>query len=175
MNIPVIETERLLLRGHYPTDLEASVAMWQLPAFYQYLGGHPLSEEEVWTKMLRHMGVWAICGYGFWAVEEKATSQYIGAVGFGTWQRDIMPSLKGWPEVGWVLAPHMHGQGYGTEAMRAALTWGDMHFTQARTVCLIHPDNLPSLHLAANFGYQEFCRTLYKGQPGVLLERFATV
>ncbi len=172
MTIPIIETARLRLRGHYAADLEASVAMWQQPQFYQYLGGQTITEEEVWTKMLRHMGVWYIEGYGFWAVEEKATGQYIGAVGFGTWQRDITPSLKGWPEVGWVLAPHTHGQGYAAEAALAALAWGDTHLPGARTVCLIGVDNLPSLRLAIKCGYQEFSRTDYKGQPVVLLERF---
>lgn len=173
MNIPSIETERLLLRGHYVADLEASVAMWQLPQFYQHLGGQPAAEEEVWTKILRHAGLWALFDYGYWAVEEKATGQFIGAVGFGSWQRTITPSLKGWPEAGWVLAPHTHGRGYATEATRAALAWGDAHFSQPRTVCLIGVNNLPSLRLAAKCGYQEFSRTLYKGQPVVLLERYA--
>ena len=174
MNIPVLETERLLLRGHYDTDLEPFVAMWQQPEYYQYLGGQPISEEEAWTKMLRHMGVWALCGYGFWAVEEKATGHFIGAVGFGTWQRDITPSLKGWPEVGWVLAPHTHGRGYAAEAARAAIAWGDAHLPLPRTVCLISPENIASLRLARKCGYQEFSRTLYKNQPVLLLERFAT-
>jgi RimJ/RimL family protein N-acetyltransferase len=119
------------------------------------------------------MGVWQLCGYGFWAVEEKATGQFIGAVGFGAWQRDITPSLKGWPEVGWVLAAHTHGRGYATEAAQAALAWGDEHLPQSRTVCLIDVDNQPSLRLAAKCGYQEFGRVLYKDLPVVMLERFS--
>ena len=173
MNIPVLETARLRLRGYSPADLEPSLAMWQEPAFYQFLGGKALPAEEVWTKMLRNAGSWYLNGYGYWAVEEKATGHFIGAVGFGEWQRAVEPSLKGWPEVGWVLAPRTHGRGYATEAARAALAWGDAHFVQKRTVCLISPDNLPSLRLAAKLGYQEFSRTLYKEQPVVLLERFA--
>lgn len=173
MEIPLIETPRLRLRGHYPADLVASVAMWQEPAFYRYLGGQALSEEEAWTKMLRHLGIWTLCGYGFWAIEEKATGHFIGVVGFGDWQRTIEPALKSYPEIGWVLAPHTHGQGYATEAAQAALAWADTHLDQPRTVCLIHPDNRPSLRLATKVGYQEFSRTQYKGQPGVLLERFA--
>jgi RimJ/RimL family protein N-acetyltransferase len=173
MEIPVIETARLRLRGHYPSDLAPAVAMFQEPQFYQYLAGHPLPEEEVWTKLLRHMGVWHLCGYGFWAVEEKATGQYIGAVGFGEWQRDITPSLKGFPEVGWVLAPHTHGQGYALEAAQAALAWGDAQLPQARTVCLIDVGNAASLRLAAKVGYQEIDRVLYKNIPVVLLERWA--
>jgi RimJ/RimL family protein N-acetyltransferase len=173
MNIPVIETARLRLRGHYPSDLGASVAMWQEPAFYQHLAGKPLPEEEVWTKILRHLGVWYLYGYGFWAIEEKATGQFIGAVGFGEWQRDITPSLKGFPEVGWVLAPNAHGQGYATEAAQAALAWGDAHLPVARTVCLIDIGNLSSLRLAAKVGYQEIDRISYKETPVVLLERLA--
>lgn len=173
MEIPVIDTPRLRLRGHYPSDLGPSVAMWQQPAFYQHLAGKPLPEEEVWTKMLRHLGVWYLYGYGFWAIEEKATGHFIGAVGFGEWQRDITPSLKGFPEVGWVLAPHTHGQGYALEAAQAALTWGDAHLPVARTVCLVDVGNLASLRLAAKVGYQEIARVLYKGIAVVMLERFA--
>jgi RimJ/RimL family protein N-acetyltransferase len=173
MDIPVIETARLRLRGHYPSDLGASVAMWQEPDFYQHLSGKPLPEEEVWTKMLRHLGVWYLYGYGFWAIEEKATGDFIGVVGFGEWQRNIVPSIKGFPEVGWVLAPHTHGQGYASEAALAALAWGDVHLQQARTVCLIDIGNLPSLRLAAKMGYQEIDRVLYKDVAVVLLERFA--
>ena len=173
MNIPVIETARLRLRGHYPSDLAPFVAMWQEPRFYQHLAGRPLPEEEVWTKMLRHAGVWQLCGYGFWAIEEKATGHFIGAVGFGEWQRTITPSLKGSPEVGWVLAPHTHGRGYALEAAAAALAWGDANLPVARTVCIVDVGNAASLRLAAKVGYQEIDRVLYKDIPVVLLERFA--
>lgn len=171
MEIPVIETARLRLRGHYPSDLPAFLAMWQQPAFYQHLTGTPLPEEEVWTKMLRHVGLWHLQGYGYWAVEERITGAFIGAVGFGEWQRDITPSLKGFPEVGWVLAPHTHGRGYATEAARVALAWGDAHFEQPRTVCIINEGNQASRALAAKCGYQEFSRTVYKGHSIVMLER----
>jgi RimJ/RimL family protein N-acetyltransferase len=107
-------------------------------------------------------------------VEEKATGDFIGAVGFGEWQRALEPSLKGWPEAGWVLAPHTHGRGYAAEAVQAALAWADAHLAQPRTVCIIDPANEPSLRLAARFGYQECSRTVYKGNPIVVLERFAT-
>ena len=172
METPVLETARLRLRGHYATDLTPFAAMWQQPEFYQHLTGTPLPEEEVWTKMLRHAGLWALGEYGYWAVEEKATGAFIGAVGFGAWQRDLTPSLKGFPEIGWVLAPQVHGRGYATEATRAALAWGDARFQQPRTVCIINVGNQASRALAARCGYQEFGRTVYKGHSIVLLERF---
>ena len=73
-----------------------------------------------------------------------------------------------------MLAPHAQGKGYATEAVRAVVGWGDQHFDRARTVCLIHPENLPSLRVAEKCGYKEFQRTAYKGQPTIILERLTS-
>ncbi|MBC8085595.1 MAG: GNAT family N-acetyltransferase [Hymenobacter sp.] len=169
--VPVLETPRMLLRGHQPADLSEYAAMWADPAFFRYLGGKPLSEEEVWRKMLAQQGHWLLLGYGFWAVEEKSTGRFIGCVGFSDYNRDLTPSIKGIPEIGWVLVPRLHGQGYATEAIRAALAWGVAHFRTPQTVCIIDPDNVASLGVARKFGYQELARPMYKGHPIVLLSR----
>ena len=171
--IPVIDTARLRLRANRPDDLPAFWAMWQQPEFYTFLGGQPLDEEAVWTKLLRHLGQWPMFGYGYWAVEEKASGQLVGAVGYADWQRAIEPSLKGFPEAGWVLAPQVHGRGYGTEAMQAAVAWADAHVPQRRTVCIIEPANTASLALAAKIGFREFSRADYNQKVLILLERFA--
>lgn len=170
-NVPVLETKHLLLREYRLEDMPAFVAMWSEDEFFRYLGGQPLSEEEVWTKMLRQAGHWQLMGYGYWAVEEKATQQFVGTVGFSDFKRSLVPSIKGVPEIGWVLAPNVHGKGYATQAAQAALAWGDVQFQQARTVCLIHPENVPSLRVAHKCGYREYHRTCYKQEPVVLLER----
>lgn len=169
--VPVLETSRLLMRGYKAGDFAAYVAMWQDPAYYHYLSPEPLSTEEVWKMLLRSAGHWAVMGYGFWAVEEKATGQFIGAIGYADLKRNIEPAIVDTPEIGWVLAPDVHGRGYATEAVTAAVAWGDAHFHRARTVCIIHPENYPSLRVAAKFGYREYARTIYKEQPIVLLER----
>ena len=56
MSIPELDTPRLRLRANQAADLAPFLAMWQQPAFYAFLGGTPLGEEEVWTKLLRHLG-----------------------------------------------------------------------------------------------------------------------
>jgi RimJ/RimL family protein N-acetyltransferase len=70
-----------------------------------------------------------------------------------------------------VFAAHSHGKGYATEAVRAALAWGDERFQKARTVCLVNPENSVSRHVAQKCGYREFHRGSYKGQPTLLFER----
>ncbi|UOG77165.1 GNAT family N-acetyltransferase [Hymenobacter tibetensis] len=169
--IPVLETERLLLRGYRPDDLVESAAMSASPEFYRYLGGEPISKEEAWRRILIQQGHWSLMGYGFWAVEEKSTGLYSGSIGFGDFNRDITPSISGMPEMGWVLAPRVHGRGYATEAVRAALAWGEQHFHTPQTVCIIDPDNVASLRVAHKFGYQQTAHTTYKQHPILILTR----
>lgn len=173
MEAPLLETARLRLRAVRATDLTPLLAMWQEPAFYQHLGGQPQGEFEVWSRLLRNAGLWPVCHFGYWAVEEKATGQFIGSVGFADFHRALTPALGPCPEAGWVLAPHAHGRGYATEALQAILAWGDACFTQPRTVCIISPDNHASLRVAAKLGYVEYACTELSGQPIRLLERFA--
>ncbi|SMB98066.1 GCN5-related N-acetyltransferase [Hymenobacter roseosalivarius DSM 11622] len=169
--VPVLQTARLLLRGYRPDDLPVFLAMFQNPDFYRYLTGRPLMEEEAWTTLLRSAGHWVLQGFGFWAVEEKATGHFIGSVGFVDRKRSISPPINGAPEIGWVLDPATHGRGYATEAVQAALAWGDAHFRGARTVCIMDPDNQASRRIAAKFGYHEYARTIYHDQPTLMLER----
>ena len=171
MAVPVLETSRLRLRGFRAADFEPWLAMCQLPAFHRYLTPEPMPAEEVWKLLLRSAGHWVVLGYGFWAVEEKASGRFVGGTGFLSLHRAIEPPLGEAPEIGWVLHPDVHGQGYASEAVAAVLAWGESHFGPVRTVCIIHPENQASLRLAAKFGYHEYARAPYHGDSVVLLER----
>jgi len=92
-------------------------------------------------------------GFGYWAVEEKASERFLGEIGFADFKREIVPSIEGVPELGWVLASHAHGKGYATEALNAAIPWGDKNLSASRSVCIIDPENLASLRVAEKCGY----------------------
>ena len=169
--VPVLETSRLRLRGFRADDFDPWLAMSRLPAFHRYLSPEPMPAEEVWKLLLRSAGHWVVLGYGFWAVEEKDSGRFVGGVGFLNLKRDLDPPLGDAPEIGWVLDPAVHGLGYASEAVLAALEWSEHHFGPVRTVCIIHPENQPSLRVAAKFGYREYARSTYHGAPIVLLER----
>jgi RimJ/RimL family protein N-acetyltransferase len=169
--IPILETERLRLRAHRLEDFVHSAAMWADARITEHIGGKPQSEEESWTRFLRYAGHWSVMGFGYWVVEEKASGNFLGEVGFADYKRDIQPSLKGVPEIGWVLAARAHGQGFATEAVRAAVAWGDEYFPSKRTACIIAPENVASVRVADKCGYREFQRTTYKGKPALMLER----
>ncbi|NVO83825.1 GNAT family N-acetyltransferase [Hymenobacter terrestris] len=169
--VPELYTNRLLLRAFRMADLHEYAALHQDPDFYRHLTKKPMPEEDTWRRMLTLIGHWALLGYGYWALEERATGRFCGTVGLAEYHRDLTPSIDNIPEAGWVLAPRLHGKGYAAEAVAAALAWADAHLAAPRTVCIINPENEPSLRLAARFGYREIARPTYHDEPIVLLER----
>jgi RimJ/RimL family protein N-acetyltransferase len=171
LEVPILETLRLKLRGHRLDDFVHCAAMWADPGVTRFIGGQPLREEEAWTKFLRYAGHWALLGFGYWVVEEKATGDFVGEIGFADYKRDLQPSLKGVPEIGWVLASHAHGKGYATEAVRTVSAWGDAHFQSPRSACIIAPENFASIQVAEKCGYRETQPTTYKGRPTLMYVR----
>ena len=169
--VPEIETARLRLRGHRLEDFNDCAAMWADPAVTRYIGSRPFTREEVWARILRYRGHWEHLGYGFWLIEEKATGNFVGETGFAEFQRAIEPQLVGTPEIGWVLATRFHGQGFATEAVRAAVEWGDAKFGPARTACIIAPENAVSIRVAQKCGYQRARATTYHGEATLVFER----
>jgi RimJ/RimL family protein N-acetyltransferase len=171
VTIPVLETERLILREHRLEDFPAYMAMWADEAVVRFISGKAFTEEESWARYLRNIGQWDLVGAGFWAVEEKSTRRFIGQIGFVEAYRAIEPSLKGVPEIGWSLASDTQGKGYALEGARAALAWGEKHFGGKPIRCIIDPDNMASLKLAEKLGFRELIRTTYKGDVILMLER----
>lgn len=169
--VPVIETARLRLRAHRADDHAECLAIWSDPEVTRYIGGRPFTSEEVWKRLLQYVGLWSLLGYGYWAVEEKATGRYIGDIGFADFKRELEPSLHGMLEFGWVLAPHAHGQGYASEAVTAAVAWGEQHFSTLRAVCIISPENAPSIRVAEKAGFQRWQDTTYHGSPTIVFSR----
>ncbi len=173
LDIPVLETARLRLRGFRLEDFEGLVAMWADPGVTRFIGGKPFTREETWGRLQRHVGHWALLGYGMWVVEEKDSGAFGGVIGFLDGKRDMAPSLEGMPEVGWALPPSVHGKGYATEAVQAALAWGDKHFGKVGMVCIIAPENSGSIRVAQKCGFREWQNGTYKNNPTVVFARDA--
>jgi len=171
LDIPVLETARLRLRGHRLADFEDLVTLWGNPEVTRFIGGKPSTREEVWARLARNNGLWSLLNRGPWAVEEKETGAYVGGVGFYDGKREITPSLAGMAEVGWALSPRVHGKGYATEAVQAALAWGDAHLGVLPIVCIIDPENLPSIRVAEKAGFRVWRQTTYHDQPTIVFKR----
>ncbi len=169
---PVIETERLILRGQTEADLDAVCELWSNPAVFRFIGGQPRPREEVWRRLLANAGSWALLGLGSWGIVRKSDGAYLGAAGLLEAKRAMEPPFAaGTVEAGWSLSPAAQGQGLAFEAMRAVADWSNAHLPQRRLVCMISPDNAPSLRLAERLGFIEYGRTTYAGSAVILFER----
>jgi RimJ/RimL family protein N-acetyltransferase len=166
-----IETHRLILREHTLGDFDALHAMWSEPAVYRHIIGRPSTREEAWSRLLRYSGHWRLLGYGYWAVEERVTGDFVGEMGFADYHRDIDPPLDGHPELGWALKTAVHRKGYATEALLAITAWGDAHFSGKETSAMIAPENTASMRVAEKIGFIKKLETTYKGEPALVFYR----
>jgi RimJ/RimL family protein N-acetyltransferase len=166
-----VATTRLIMTPVSLDDLADVVSLWRTPDVYRHIGGKPFSEEDCWNRLLRDIGHWTTLGHGLWTVRMKATGAYAGVAGFADFRREMSPSFGDAPEGGWVMAPWTQRQGLASEAVGAALEWLEAVLDPPRTVCMIAPDNQPSLRLADRFGYAPYAATQYKGSEVILLER----
>lgn len=115
------DTERLRLRQWCAADREPFAALNADPkvmAFFPALLGRIESD----AMADRCEALIAERGWGFWAVETRATHEFIGFVGLHI----PAPELPFSPcvEIGWRLASKHWGKGFATEAARHALRVG---------------------------------------------------
>lgn len=166
-----LTTRRLILRPVCADDYDDLVKLWRDENFTRFTSGRPLSEEEVWFRLLRDIGHWQIKNYGNWTIRDSSSHIYLGSVGAFDYRRDIDVSMDS-PELGWGIPPQYHGQGIASEALESLIEYLDKRPAFERTVCMISPDNHASVKLAARNGYRQYAKTDYKGFAVNLFERF---
>lgn len=168
----MIETPRLILRLHDVADFPAYHAMNTDPAVMTYIGGgRPMTEEESWNRFLRNAGFWPMLGFGLFAVIEKASGDYAGHVGLGSFHRGLGDDFDPCPEAAWALVSAAQGKGYATEGVLAAHDWLRRQRGPLRTVCIIDAQNEPSLRVAGRLGYRAYGEAMYKEKRVIKFER----
>ncbi|QYU66578.1 GNAT family N-acetyltransferase [Leptolyngbya sp. 15MV] len=139
MDSPTIATPRLLLRPHRVTDFEDLAALWGDAEVNRWIGGRPSTREESWARLLRYGGLWPMLGFGYFAITDRASGAFLGDVGLADFRRAITPSLEGFAEAGWVLAPQAWGSGIATEALVALLDWYGAQPARRPVACIVAP------------------------------------
>jgi [ribosomal protein S5]-alanine N-acetyltransferase len=141
----IIYTSRLLLRTFASTDADDLHANLSDPSIYQFEPGEPIDLCQA-RKLARDFAA----SPDFWAVEDQETDRVIGQIYF----KHIEPHhLMTW-ELGYILNPHYHRQGYMSEAVAALVQHGFDHAAIHRVVAHCNPENTSSWKLLEKIGFR---------------------
>lgn len=145
----MIETARLVLRPPRDDDRDAIFAINGDPQVSRWLAMTGTREESD-ALVDRVQAMIAERGFGFWAVERKADGAVIGLAGLLAMGADLPPGPA--LEVGWRFASSAWGQGYATEAARAAVDWGFTTQDAPEIVAITAASNLNSQAVMRRIG-----------------------
>ena len=125
---------------------EALAEVYADPDVTRHIGGAALDAGATAVQAARFEAVWREHGFGQSALLDRETGAFLGRAGLHPWPQwdDV--------ELGYVLARHAQGCGLATEAARAWLHVAFGKLGLHRVTAVIHPDNTPSLALAARLG-----------------------
>lgn len=145
LDIPRLETERLILRGYEPErDFDRLADFYTTEGSRFFLG--PLDRYGAWRLASAFVGHWVERGFGLFAIEEKGTGDFCGMV--GPWAAETWPE----PELAYLLMADKGGRGYATEAALRArdYIYNDLGWT--RVASAIEPANKGSIKVAERMG-----------------------
>ncbi|GAA3295793.1 GNAT family N-acetyltransferase [Streptomyces cinereospinus] len=141
-------TERLLLRSWRESDRAPWFALNTDPEVRRYLPGVP-DRARTDAGIDRFQAGLDARGWGFWAVEVRATGVFVGFCG-------LDPVEEGQPftgvEAGWRLARPAWGHGYATEAARAVLDFGFAALDLPEILAVTAPGNRRSRAVMERLG-----------------------
>jgi ribosomal-protein-alanine N-acetyltransferase len=145
--MPVLETQRLVLREFQFEDLDALTAILCDPETMRY---YPMSFDraEVADWIQRNRTRYANDGYGLWAMILKSTRELIGDCGLVRQSVDAVDEI----EIGYHMRRDLWNQGYASEAARACRDYGFANLKVDRLISLIRPENLASRRVAEKNG-----------------------
>lgn len=146
------ETPRLRLRQWRESDLAPFAAMAADPQVMEFLLPLPTRADSD-ASVARARALIEKNGWGFWAVEHKATGEFIGFTGLNV----PLATLPFSPcvEIGWRFARHAWGQGFATEAARGALQVGFERLGFDEIVAFTAVGNLRSAAVMERIGMHE--------------------
>ncbi len=144
-----LETDRLLLRPWRDADRDAFAAMSADPEVMEFFPAE-LSGARRATRSSTALGGIAERGWGWFAVEERASGAFAGVAGLAPvrFEAHFTPAV----EIGWRLARAAWGQGFATEAARAAVAFAFGELGLDEVVALAVPANARSLAVMRRLG-----------------------
>jgi RimJ/RimL family protein N-acetyltransferase len=153
-----------MLRELAAADLDFVACMLADPAVMRFWPRpQTRTEAEIWIQ--RQQERYARHGHGYWLAVDQVTGQPVGQAGL------LMSLVDGVeePGLGYIFHRPFWGKGLATEAAFATLDWAFNSCGYSRIICLVRPQNVPSLRVAQRLGLTPERYTVYAGYDHLLL------
>ncbi|MEM9844221.1 MAG: GNAT family N-acetyltransferase [Pseudomonadota bacterium] len=142
--VPVLETERLVLRAPCMEDFNALADMLLGPRGKYY--GDCKTRDEIWGEFIQVTATWYLSGFGAWTAVDKATGEIQGFFQIGAEPGDHEP------ELGYVVSQQAEGKGIAFEASSAVRDFALDRFELSSLVSYVDAENTRSVALANRLG-----------------------
>ena len=144
-----LETARLRLRS-FAADLSDVDALHAIQSDAEHMRyyPHPFSRDETVAWIERWLAHEADHGYALWAIEDRATGEFLGNCGPIHQLVDGSDEL----EIGWSVTPRRVNQGIATEAAGAVKAFCFDELELSYVISLVRPENVPSWRVAEKIG-----------------------
>lgn len=139
-----VQSNRLLIRPFTADDWPAVHAYTSDPTVMHFLPEELMDAEQTRAFINENLGAKA----QHHPVILKANDELIGHFTFHTWYSDRIY------EIGWVLHPDYHGQGYATEGAAVLLQHAFEHLNVHRVIATCQPENPASYRVMEKLGMQ---------------------
>ena len=164
LTIPIVETDRLILRGPVPADIDAWAAHIADPDVTRYV---PKGQGTFHERATRTLNVYQqrwetqpLSAVG-WVITRKADGQLVGLCGADATPRPDEGELD------YYLGKSFWGQGFATEAARAVVRYGFENTTWSRIVAAIVPANIASGRVLEHLGFAYEKHMDYREMTGI--------
>lgn len=145
----MIETQRLILRQWREEDKTPNYAMNSDPEVMKFFPTVLTKKESdhFVEKMTQNIND---SGWGYWAVEEKKSAQFVGALGL--WQPQFSTHFTPCTEIGWRIHRTFWKLGYATEGATAVLNFAFKKLELSEVVSFTSQQNLASIAVMKRIG-----------------------
>lgn len=148
---PTLETKRLVLRPITIEDTDFIFQHFSDTALNQFLMDEPpVTEYSQAQEIVKFYVEPSEKTYNRWIIIRKTDLQPIGTCGYHKWDKRYYRA-----EIGYDLSPKLWGEGYMSEALREAITYGYGQMELNRVEALVYVENHRSISLLKRLGFIE--------------------
>jgi len=159
--MPLLETERLILRSFREGDVDRMAQLFANPDFMRFSLG-VFTERKQTVAFIEKVVAWDRAGIpSQFAVVLRGEDQMVGYCGFFYHPEHGIEDI----EIGYRLNPDYWNRGLITEAARAVRDHGFRDWKLPRVISLIHPQNIPSRRVAEKNGMKIEKEITFRGFP----------